>query len=409
VNSITIPAGPQGPTALEAALVYHRRGWSVIAIAAGTKKPPKGFRWQRFQKTRPTEQELWEWFDGGDELGLAVILGPVSGGLVCRDFDVMETYNAWANSQQDLAATLPTVATARGRHVYFVANVDKITKLADGELRGAGYCVLPPSRHPSGSTYKWRVPLPDGPLPWVDDVVADGLVSAPVTENNGDNREILRATEGNRASEVGSGASVASVSLCYKGGGASSLTLDPNIEKVILQELPARIGRRNEQVRELARALKAIPLLADAPGDNLEPLVRHWHRLGVEKGVIGTVPFEESWIDFLRIWPIVKFPKGAEPMVAIFANAKQAVPPRAADKYESQDIRLLIALCRELQKAAGDRPFFLSCRTAGRLLGVSHVAAWRWLFLLQHDHVIDEVEKGDPGKRRASRYYYLGD
>jgi len=48
-------------------------------------------------------------------------------------------------------------------------------------------------------------------------------------------------------------------------------------------------------------------------------------------------------------------------------------------------------------------------RTAGKLLEVDHVTAWRWLFLLTHDGVVEEVEKGDRTKRRASRYRYCGD
>jgi len=31
-----------GNPILAAALEYHQRGWSIIPIAAGTKKPPKG-------------------------------------------------------------------------------------------------------------------------------------------------------------------------------------------------------------------------------------------------------------------------------------------------------------------------------------------------------------------------------
>jgi hypothetical protein len=173
--------------------------------------------------------------------------------------------------------------------------------------------------------------------------------------------------------------------------------------------LPPTVGHRNHQVFELARALKSIPRLADAAADDLEPLVRRWHELGVARGVIGTRPFEETWIDFLYAYPRVKFPKGAEPMTAIFQRARSADPPPAALRYEHLGLRLLVALCRELQRVSGEKPFFLGCRTAGKLLGVDHVTAWRWLFLLQHHHVIHEEEKGDWRKRRASRYRYLAD
>jgi hypothetical protein len=49
----------------------------------------------------------------------------------------------------------------------------------------------------------------------------------------------------------------------------------------------------------------------------------------------------------------------------------------------------------------------LSCHTAGHLLAVDHTTAWRWLFLLLHDGILEEVEKGDRRKRRASRYPLL--
>jgi hypothetical protein len=52
-------------------------------------------------------------------------------------------------------------------------------------------------------------------------------------------------------------------------------------------------------------------------------------------------------------------------------------------RYRQHDgLRLLIAVCRELQRVSGEREFLLSCRTAGNLLGVNHVTAARYLFLL---------------------------
>lgn len=78
-------------------------------------------------------------------------------------------------------------------------------------------------------------------------------------------------------------------------------------------------------------------------------------------------------------------------------------------RYEQVGLRLLVALCRQLQQVSGQQPFFLACRTAGDLLGVTHVQAWRWLTLLAHDRIVEEVEKGDRVHRRASRFRYLGD
>jgi len=504
------------PPILETALGYYRRGWSLIPIKPGTKRPACQ-AWTPYQTTRADESRVRRWFAKGN--GLAVIMGDVSDGLVCRDFDTMAGYDTWAADHPDLATTLPTVATARGRHVYFRSDHRGIETLDDGELRGAGYCLLPPSRHPDGAVYRWLIPLPDGPLPMVEDIQSAGFLSrgnvtertectettqttedysgehkqlwSKVVENNQDDSNtiweachhdackikktlwpsrrgrlepqdqslILKAcylartkksanwlwdsVEGVRIMGPNNPAGYLVTSLMNHAGmderqfavmlgGVTipdnlvgdpgrqettscevavdtSATLEHVVERAILESLPTAVGKRNRQVFELARSLKAIPMLADAAASALQPHVRRWHGAGVTKGVIGTEPFEETWIDFQLAWPKVKFPKGAEPMTKVFELAKQATLPRAAQRYEQAGLRLLVALCRELQRLSGDKPFFLACRTAGGLLNVKHVTAWRWLYLLTQDGIVAEVEKGDRGRRLASRFRYLGD
>ena len=367
---------------LDTALAYHRRGWSVIPIRAGTKKP--AIPWQRFQDERPSQSQIREWWRR--EHGIAVICGTVSGGLNCRDYDQEDSYRRWTCTWADLAGALPTVRTARGHHVYFRGPEAKITKLPDGELRGAGYCLLPPSRHPDGPIYTWTVPLPDGDIPHIGDVVEAGFFPP-----SGDVIERVERVE--------------SVEAIISALSALSITCTAD---AIRSTLPTATGRRNRAVFELARALKAIPALADAPPEALREHVVAWHRLGREAGTIGTEPPEETWGDFLAAWPKVKFPRGTEPMSEIIERAKQNIPA-AADRYEGASLRLLVSLCCELQAAAGDAPFYLGCATAARVLGVTSVTAWRYLLILKADGIVTETEKGDIGKRRASRFRYIMD
>jgi hypothetical protein len=170
--------------------------------------------------------------------------------------------------------------------------------------------------------------------------------------------------------------------------------------------LPTGPGRRNRQVFQLARAIKALPELAVMDPNDLRPIVQQWHALALPN--IGTKEFTETWIDFLQAWPRVKIPKGAT-MVSIMQKALEVPMPKAAERYEGEPIRRLVALCKQLHLEANYEPFFLSCRTAAELLGVSHVQANRWLFLLDHDGVIEQVNKGDRGRRKAAEYRYLGD
>jgi hypothetical protein len=406
---------------LEAALAYSLLSWSIIPIVAGTKKPPQGFKWSKYQTTRPTEEELRKWFANGKN-GLAVILGDVSGGLVCRDFDTIESYQRWASAHPDLAETLPTVRTGHGFHVYFIAapadlifvDLRKVDPPEDGEYRGDSghYCLLPPSVHPSGSIYHWIVSLPDGPLPFIADVCAAGLLPNYATERTEESRGEQRITEAIKSGEGEQADHPPNCPVLSVAGAEEKDGGDAEIERAICGAIPKRTGQRNRQVFELARALKAIPRLADAPADAIEPYVRRWHKIGLERGTIGTVPFDETRIDFLNAWPKVRFPKGNGPLAASLARAKSLPPPTVAQRYDTSGLRLLVALCRELARASGGKSFFLACRTAAELLELgenAHMTTWRWLRLLVHDHVLEIVDPGNRGKRRAARYRYLAD
>ena len=92
----------------------------------------------------------------------------------------------------------------------------------------------------------------------------------------------------------------------------------------------------------------------------------------------------------------------------ILATAITVEPPEAVRHYESEPLKLLASFCRELQRATGDAPFFLSVRTVGKYFHVDPSTASRWLYLLRVDHVIDEVEKGTQKSGRASRFRYRG-
>ena len=370
---------------LSAALEYQRRGMCIIPIRPGSKKA--ACRWRVYQQRLPETGKLRQWFARGLHYP-AVILGKVSGGLVCRDFDTPGAYEAWARQHPEQAGVLPTVNTARGKHIYFRSNWQGFLELSDGELRGDSghYCLLPPAVHPSGVLYEWLVPLPDGEVP-LKDPYKCGLVS-PVVLGYGTEDD-----RGIRKEDKSSG-----------GGCSFDAETRQRIDEAIALTLPTRRRQRNRAVFQFARQLKGIPTLARLGPKPWRRIVREWHDAALP--MIGTKPFEETWIDFLKGWPRVKYPANKEFMSMIHEQAK-ADPVKG---YEDKRIGVLGAVCRELGALEQNGVFYLAARTAARLLEVSPMTASRWLFLLESDGMIQTVEKGGTRNRprQATRFQFIG-
>jgi Bifunctional DNA primase/polymerase, N-terminal len=177
-NGACPPGDPGGPAVLRAALFYLGRGLSVIPVRADGTKRPALPSWARFQTERATAAEVTAWFQDG-RVGIAIICGRVSGGLVVLDFDGPE---AWGEFRMAAVRRCPQCLDALdreprvktpggGRHVYLrpdqVEGNEKLARL-DGratfiETRGEGGYVLAPGSpaacHISGRVYEWEVPL----------------------------------------------------------------------------------------------------------------------------------------------------------------------------------------------------------------------------------------------------------
>jgi len=147
----------------DAALAYAARGWSVVPIAAGTKRPQT--KWEPYQSARPTANEIRRWFAKWRDAGVAIVTGQVSG-LIALDVDPR---HGGAKSLADLERRYgplpesPEVETGGGgRHIYLQhpgpPPIRNRVGLAPGlDIRGdAGLIIAPPSIHPSGQAYRWR-------------------------------------------------------------------------------------------------------------------------------------------------------------------------------------------------------------------------------------------------------------
>ena len=126
----------------------------------------------------------------------------------------------------------------------------------------------------------------------------------------------------------------------------------------------------------------------------------------MESNKANLIPNHDYHLELLDKLSLVRVPKGVSPLSTAFDSAKGMTPPGEVASFPLQ-FQWLVNLCRELQREAGGKPFYLDGRSAAEKVGIPHSTAASWLRALCSPRlgVLQEVFKGRTGK--ASRYKYL--
>jgi hypothetical protein len=424
--------GGQGPRAK--ALYYVSLGWRVVPVWRPSNgvctcrekercqrpgKHPRTPHGWKDATTDPKKIETWKW----ETANIGIATGRESG-LLVLDIDPR---NGGLDSINELQAELgklppgPRVKTGGGGwHVYLrhpPVPVRKTSGMPGIDIKGdGGFVVAPPSAHVSGGVYEWGVTpqkaqLPDLPESWVKwlrsgecntevPVSAESAVASeapegsetpgscrksqeappPLPRDNEGNEEVARVFPENVVQQV-----IAAIDKTYARGP----------------------GQRHDGIKLFVRHLKAISDLVDLPADDLRPFLEEWFKMSLPN--TRDKDFGTTWGDFRYFWEECRFPYGTGVTEAFERAVAADPPPCAVQKYGRHSLKTrLAALCRELQKGAGDAPFYLGGEKAGELLEVNSVQGWRWLKRLCADGILDPVSKGSRGTG-ASEYRYLGD
>lgn len=135
---------------LSTALMWRSLGIATMPCLYRSKSPALN-QWKPYQTRLPTEFELRAWFSNPG-YNLAVITG--WRGLVIVDFDSSAAWDRFVSMSFDVPLTYE-VLTPRGRHLYFYCTEATQCASLDGiDIKaGGGYCLAPPSIHPSGQAY----------------------------------------------------------------------------------------------------------------------------------------------------------------------------------------------------------------------------------------------------------------
>jgi len=172
---------------------YTNFGFSVIPLTRGTKQPALS-SWAEFQTKRPTLTEVQTWWDSGQQYGIAIVCGKVSG-VVVLDIDDTDKFGVALNTIGETLPDTPIVRTRKGWHVYFKYPQNRIVRRHDrlsdwgAELRGDGCYVVAPPTEIDGHRYHWakrngklmalgQVPLADCPE-WLLDAFGVPLADQP--------------------------------------------------------------------------------------------------------------------------------------------------------------------------------------------------------------------------------------
>lgn len=176
--------------ALETALAYIDRGWSLVPVGYREKGP----RLRGWQKLRITAETASQYFNGGKQ-NIGVILGPASGGLTDVDFDCPEALAIGSRFLPAGAEAIFGRASSRASHYLFMTDLastegktvitfddpmrsGKEARLLEIRIGGAGagaQTIVPPSTHKdTGEEICWES---DGAPPQIDGAVLKRAVS----------------------------------------------------------------------------------------------------------------------------------------------------------------------------------------------------------------------------------------
>jgi hypothetical protein len=352
---------------------------------------------------------------------IGVALGAKSGNLVALDIDDDNLVRPFLAANPFLNNTLQTHG-ARGRVFWFCVAGEypaKTVKLKSqfggdaGEFRSNGSQSIIHGIHPNGKPYQfvnkakplvvdfasivWPTEISNPPKIKTELLVTDTeRQSDGVTE-----KQSHRETDVTDDTEAIVGESVVS-----KPSSPLSEAVCHTIDEAVQLALPGKAHQNNDRLFTLARAVKTLENQSGkfTPAQ-LRDVFSRWYKLAA--GLLRSEQTRDEYMtQFLNAYASAKIPLGDGIIRLAWKQAQEKLlPPEAVENFEDQNMRLVVALCRELQIIAGKEPFYLSARTVQQLLKQDgHATAARWLRSFCVLQILTETEKGSGV--RASRYRF---
>ena len=335
---------------------------------------------------------------------IGVALGGKSGNLIALDVDDDTLVESFLALNPFLRDTLQTHGARGGVFWLRMAGAypAKTIKLKNhsgddcGEFRSNGSQSIISGTHPNGNTYQVVNMAKPLVVDFVKIVWPTEISNPPIlqTDLNITNTEEAEETEDTKDTDESD--EVASWVFSVR-----------SVADALRVSAPTKIHQNYRLALVLARSVKALELQS---GKRFTP---EQHRDIHNQWLITAVNFlrpgqtrEDYFMEYLNAYKLAKFPLGSVALARALEAAKKN--PLQADELtwaDNPDLRLLAALCRELQIFHGDEPFYLSNRMVQTIFNhETHATGAKWLRSLCVMRVLTEVVKGSGV--RASRYRY---
>jgi Bifunctional DNA primase/polymerase, N-terminal len=348
-------------------------------------------KWKHLQLTDMDELSYQIKLERAANIGVA--LGQVSNGLITIDLDQDSYVEALLAANPLLMNTLQTRA-ARGCNIWVrcscgYPNSQKLKNefgTEIGEWRADGNQTIIAGTHPEGMPYQFVVEKPVMTIGYEAIIWPDSIL-------------LPRATESTRVRGVGEN-KVAGLCVC-----GASLGLE-RVGDLISQIAPKGFRQNNGSLFKLARLVKGCE---DAVGrratvKELEVVFEHWSLVA---RTFWRHTRDDYWAEFLQARHYALVGLDQDPLEVALHRARTMPLPEVAG-FSDERVRLLAAICRELEQQVRGGSFYLPTRKLGTLLCAHWGTVARWLIALETLGVIRLApgEKRKPGGNRCPRYQY---
>ena len=338
---------------------------------------------------------------------IGVVLGAKSGHLVELDVDDDSFVEPFLVANPFLNDTLQTRGS-RGRKFWIRMTGDypvKTVKLKThaggdvGEFRSNGGQSIIRGIHPNGNPYQFVNKVKPLGVDFARIVWPKEIINPPQLES----QLLVTATEEPDESEESEDTKdtkeLDEVCLC--------LFSVHSVEDAVRVAAPTAPHQNYKLALILGRAVKAL----EAQAGKLFTPQQHidLHKQWLERADQFLRPEhskEYYFMEYLNAYKLAKYPLGSFVLAhALEAAKKKPISPDVLTWAKTPDVRLLAAICRELQNFHGDNPFFLSGRMVQKIFKhETHATGAKWLRSLCVMQVLEEIKKGIGMK--ASRYRF---